>query len=164
MPTQPDIGPRLPLFELVPGGYAAMRALSDTVGEDAVKAGIAEETVHLVKIRVSQLNGCPFCIDMHTIDARADGVSEQRMHLLDGWRESAGIYTDAERAALALAEAVTVLRHGRVGDAVYAAALEQFTETQLGHLAFVATVMNAWNRLALTARLPAGTYQGRQTH
>lgn len=163
MSSQPESTPRLPLFTLVPDGYAAMRELSDKATEGALKAGVEEETVHLVKIRVSQLNGCAYCVDMHTIDADAAGVAGQRVHLLTAWRHCAGFYSERERAALDLAESITQLDRDQVGDAVYQRAVGQFGQEQAGHLIFIATVMNAWNRLAMAARLPAGTYQTRRS-
>jgi AhpD family alkylhydroperoxidase len=144
---------RLPLFTHAPESYAAMGQFARTATAGALAAGIPSETVHLVKIRISQVNACPFCIEMHTREARADGVSEQRIYLLDAWPQGEVFYSDAEQAALGLAEAVTRLHAGAVGDDAYDGARKHFSEEQVAHLIFVATVMNAWNRLAISARL-----------
>lgn len=153
--------PRLPLHQIAPESYAAMRAYAATVGETATKSGIEEEIIHLLNIRISQINGCAYCLDMHTIEARAGGVDEQRMHMLAGWSHAVGIYNERERAALEFAEAVTRLEQTGVGDAVYAKAREVFSEEQVGHLIFVTTAMNAWNRIAVAARLVPGNYRRR---
>lgn len=153
--------PRLPLRQIASESYAAMIAFAAAATESAVKSGVDEEIVHLLNIRISQINGCAFCIDMHTIDARAAGVSEQRIYLLDGWRHAAGFFSDRERAALDFAEEVTRVEQTGVGDEVYVRAREVFTEEQVGHLIFLATVMNAWNRIAISARLAPGNYRPR---
>jgi AhpD family alkylhydroperoxidase len=140
-----------------------MRELSDETTEGALKAGVEEEIIHLVKVRVSQLNGCAYCVDMHTIDAQAAGVTNQRMHMLTAWRHCGGFYGERERAALDLAESITQLDRDHVGEAVYHRAIDQFGQEQVGYLIFIATVMNAWNRLAIAGRLPAGSYQGRHS-
>lgn len=124
MTSQTEIAPRLPLFQLIPDDYAAMRKLSDTATELALKASIDEETIHLLKIRVSQINACPFCVDMHTIDARAALVREQRIYLLNCWLHCQGIYTPQERAALRLAESITLLADDGVSDEAHDGARE----------------------------------------
>lgn len=107
----------------------------------------------LVKIRVSQLNACAFCIDMHWKEARAAGESEARLYGLDAWRETPG-YTEEEQAALAWGEAVTRLDEGHVDDAVYQRARAAFSEKDLMELTYVIVVMNTWNRLCIATRLP----------
>lgn len=144
--------PRLNLPAAAPDAYTAMRELSETVATAASGAGIEPAVLHLVKIRASQLNGCAFCLDMHSREARQDGESEQRLYVLDGWRE-APFFTERERAALALTEAVTWLHDGHVPDSTYAAARGVFSEEELAHLVMAATVINAWNRLAISTRL-----------
>ena len=144
---------RLPLFSLAPDSYAAMGNFAQTATRNALAAGVDKEVVHLVKIRVSQVNACAFCVEMHTREARADGVSEQRIYQLDAWEHSGGYFTEGEQAALRLAEAITLLRPGAVSDEAYDGARKYFTEEHVAHLIFVATVMNSWNRLAVTARL-----------
>lgn len=112
----------------------------------------------MVYYRVSQINGCAFCLDMHSKDLRAAGETEQRLFVLDAWRE-APFYTERERAALGWAEAVTKLTNGEVPNEIYAAAREQFSEAELVDLTLAITTINTYNRLNIAFRLPAGTYQ-----
>ena len=129
-----------------------MREFSETVATAAGQAGIEPAILHLVKIRASQLNGCAFCLDLHCREARQDGESEQRLYVLDGWRE-APFFTARECAALALTEAVTWLHNGHVPEDTYAAARAVFSEEEVAHLVLAATVINAWNRLSISTRL-----------
>lgn len=133
---------------------AAMMALQKAV--DA--SGIERSLLELVKIRASQINGCAFCLDMHTKDARANGETEQRIYALDAWRETP-FFTDRERAALEWTEAVTRVGETHVPDDLYARVRQHFTEPELVSLTFAVVAINGWNRLAITFRLPAGTYQ-----
>jgi AhpD family alkylhydroperoxidase len=144
--------PRLNLPAAASDAYTAMLEFSGTVATAADKAGIEPAILHLVKIRASQLNGCAFCLDMHSREARRDGESEQRLYVLDGWRETP-LFTDRERAALALTEAVTWLHDGHVPDETYQAAGAVFSEEELAHLLMAAVVINAWNRLSISSRL-----------
>jgi AhpD family alkylhydroperoxidase len=140
--------------EAAPGALKAMYGL-----ETYLKTcGLESELVHLIKMRVSQINGCAYCLDMHSKDLRAAGETEQRIYLLDAWRE-APFYSERERAALAWAEAVTRVTDGHVPDAVYDEARRQFGEAELVNLTLAVTTINAWNRLAISFRAPAGTYQ-----
>ena len=136
------------------GLFRAMLAL----GREVETAGIDKTLYELVKIRASQINGCAYCIDMHTKDARAMGESEQRIYALNAWRE-APFFSARERAALEWTEAVTRVGDTHVPDEVYAIAREQFDESQLVTLTFAVIVINSWNRLAIASRAPAGTYQ-----
>jgi AhpD family alkylhydroperoxidase len=120
--------------------------------------GLDHGFIHLLKLRASQINGCAFCIDMHSIDARAAGESEQRLYALNAWRE-APFFTDRERAGLAWVEAVTLVSETHVPDAVYDEARHYFSEKEIFDLTFIATTINAWNRIAIAARTPAGTYK-----
>ncbi|WP_103500816.1 carboxymuconolactone decarboxylase family protein [Streptomyces sp. SM14] len=138
---------RLDLLAHAPDVYRAMAALDKAAAE-----GLDRTVAELVKIRASQLNHCAFCLDMHTRDARAVGESEQRLHLLGAWEEAGSLYTEKERAALALTEAVTVLTDGFVPDEVYARAAEHFDEPELARLIAVITTINAWNRIAVSTR------------
>jgi len=113
---------------------------------------------HLVEMRASQMNGCAFCLDMHWKDARAAGEEEARLYLLDAWRENPD-YSDRERAALALTEAVTRLEPGGVPDAVWDAAAAVFDEAELGGLLCKIAAINAWNRLQITTQAEPGHYQ-----
>lgn len=133
--------------------YAAMYGLEAVVG----KSGLEHSLVLLVKTRVSQLNGCGYCIDMHTKDAQLEGETEQRLYLLSAWRE-APMYSPRERAALAWAEAVTKLENQRVPDEIYAQAREQFSEEELVTLTLAVISINGWNRLAVSFNKTPGSY------
>lgn len=109
-------------------------------------------------MRASQLNGCAFCLDMHSKDARAAGETEQRLYLLDAWRE-APCYSERERAALAWTEALTLIAGNHVPDEVYEAARRQFSEQELVNLSMAIIAINGWNRLAIAFRSPVGQYQ-----
>ncbi len=122
------------------------------------RSGLEPALLELVKIRASQINGCGYCLDMHTKDARAHGETEQRLYLLSAWRE-ANCYTDRERAALAWTEAVTRLEHQDVPDPVYEQARAQFTEEELVALTLAIVQINGWNRLSIAFRRPAGDYE-----
>ena len=122
--------------------------------------GLDHSLIHLVKIRASQMNGCAYCIDMHTKDARADGETEQRIYALNAWRETP-FFNDRERAALEWTEAVTQIADTHVSDDLYERARQQFDEAELVALNFAVISINAWNRIAITFRAPAGTYQPR---
>ncbi|KAF4409293.1 MULTISPECIES: carboxymuconolactone decarboxylase family protein [Streptomyces] len=147
-------GPRMNLAKLVPDVYKAMVAL-----DRAASKGVDPVLAELVKIRGSQLNHCAFCIDMHTKDARAAGEREDRIYLLNAWEEATGYYTEKERAALALTEAVTVLTDGFVPDEVYERAAAHFEETELAQLISLIVAINNWNRFAVTSRATPGVYQ-----
>ncbi len=120
--------------------------------------GLPEKLLHLLKLRVSQMNGCAYCIDMHSKDLRAAGETEQRLYLLDAWRE-APFYSERERAALAWAEAVTHVTDGHVPDNVYEQARAQFSEAELVNLTLAVVAINGWNRLSIAFRTVPGTYQ-----
>jgi AhpD family alkylhydroperoxidase len=113
---------------------------------------------HLVEMRASQMNGCAYCLDMHSKDARAAGEDESRLHLLAAWRESPA-YNERERAALALTESMTVLERGGVPDAIWDEAAARFDEEELGHLVVVIAAINTWNRLQITTKAEPGHYQ-----
>ncbi|GGU82949.1 alkyl hydroperoxide reductase AhpD [Streptomyces albospinus] len=137
--------------QLAPEAFKAMIAL-----DAAAKKGLDPVLVELVRIRASQLNKCAFCLDMHITDARKAGETEERIHLLNAWEEAAGYYSERERAALALTEAVTVLTDGFVPDAVYDRAATHFTEPELARLIALITTINAWNRFGVTTRMTPG--------
>ncbi|MED1794933.1 MULTISPECIES: carboxymuconolactone decarboxylase family protein [Brevibacillus] len=133
-----------------PQAFQAMIKLEGYVQECGLEKGLME----LIKIRASQINGCAFCLDMHTKDARKLGETEQRIYLLSAWREAA-FYTDAERAALALTEAVTTISVGGVSDELYEEVRKHFDEKQFVSLIMAINVINAWNRLAITTGMTA---------
>lgn len=122
------------------------------------RSGLEHSLILLVKTRVSQINGCGHCIDMHTKDARAEGETEQRLYLLNAWWETS-LYTDRERAALRWAEAVTRLEHQEVPDDVYEDLRKCFSEEEIVALTLCVGEINAWNRFAISFKYPAGTYQ-----
>ena len=123
------------------------------------KSTIDPKLQHLIYIRVSQINGCAFCLDMHTKDLRVMGETEQRMLMLGAWHDASRLYTSKERAALAWAEAVTLIAKGPVSDAVYAETASHFTEQEMAELAICVIAINSYNRLNVAFRTPAGDYQ-----
>jgi AhpD family alkylhydroperoxidase len=139
---------------VAPDGYAAQLGLEAY----ARRSGLERTLLELVKTRASQLNGCAFCLDMHTKDARAHGESEQRLYALAAWRE-APFYSDRERAALAWSEAVTRIAEDGASDEVYAEARRHFGEKELVDLTLAIVAINGWNRLAVAFRTPAGSYR-----
>jgi AhpD family alkylhydroperoxidase len=144
--------PRLSLADHAPDVYRAMATLSAVAG-----AGLETPLVELVKLRASQINHCAFCVDMHSREALAAGESTSRIVQLSAWRESRHFYTERELAALELTEAVTVLTDGFVPDEAWAVATAAFDEAELAQLVAAITVINAWNRFAVTTRMvPAG--------
>jgi AhpD family alkylhydroperoxidase len=145
--------PRLDFLRLAPEPHRAMYA----VGAYLAGCGLEKGLLELVIIRVSQINGCAFCLDLHTKDARAGGETEQRIYLLNAWCE-APFFAERERAALAWAEAVTQITAG-VSDAVYTEARQQFAEKELVDLNWAVVTINAWNRIAISIRSVPGTYQ-----
>jgi AhpD family alkylhydroperoxidase len=120
--------------------------------------GLEHKFMHLLKLRASQINGCAYCIDMHSLDARAAGETEQRLYALDAWRE-APFYTDRERAALAWIEAITLVSQTHVPDSVFEEVKAQFSDQQIVDLTFLASTINAWNRLAIATRSVPGRYK-----
>ncbi|MET9515989.1 carboxymuconolactone decarboxylase family protein [Streptomyces sp. NPDC002994] len=149
----PEHTPRLEMAKLAPEVYKAMVTV-----DAAAKKGLDPFLVELVKIRASQINHCAFCLDMHTKDALAAGETIERIIQLAAWEESRHFYTEQEAAALELTEAVTVLTDGFVPDEVWERAAKHFDDTQLAHLTAVITVINAWNRFAVTTRMVPGHY------
>jgi AhpD family alkylhydroperoxidase len=139
--------------------YAAMQPLV-TLGENVQHAGRLEPAlVQLVLMRVSQINGCAFCLDMHSKDARAAGETEQRLHLLPAWRETK-LYSERERVALAWAEELTELASPEaLSDALYAQASQQFEEAALVDLTLLVVAINSWNRINIAARTIGGHYK-----
>jgi AhpD family alkylhydroperoxidase len=138
-------------------GQGAMKALYG-LGIYLAKSPVEQPLLNLIYYRVSQINGCAYCLDMHAKDLRVRGESEQRLYVLDAWRE-APFYTERERAALAWAEAVTKLPGGQVSDEVYAGARQQFSEEELVDLTLAVTTINSYNRINIAFRVTAGGYQ-----
>jgi AhpD family alkylhydroperoxidase len=145
---------RLNMQKLAP---AVIKAVNN-LGVAAAK-GIDPALRHLMLLRASQLNRCAFCIDMHTKDARAGGETDERVALVAAFDEAPNLFTEKERAALALTEAVTVLTDGFVPDAVYERAAKHFDEQELAQLIATIAAINTWNRLNVAARTEAGGYR-----
>jgi AhpD family alkylhydroperoxidase len=153
------IARRLDAMGTIPGFYRAMSQLDQAATGELDAAGIEPRLRELVRIRASQINGCAYCIDMHTKDARAIGETEQRIYALPAWRDTP-FFTSRERAALALAESVTLLADTHVPDEDYAAAAAEFSPAEIAALLAVIVTINAWNRIAVTTRaLEPGSYQ-----
>lgn len=148
-----------PRFDFASGAPKAVNALLG-VQKYVNASGIEKPLLELVKMRASQINGCAYCLDMHSKDARLAGETEQRLYLLDAWRE-APFYTDRERAALAWTEAVTLVADGHVPDDVFAEARRYFGEEELVNLTMAIVAINGWNRLCISFRAPVGTYEAR---
>ena len=144
-------------IDMVKAGQGALKAM---LGLHAYlsKSGPEKALLELLYFRVSQINGCAYCLDMHSKDLRAAGETEQRLYVLDAWRESP-FYTERERAALAWAEAVTLVRDGHVPDEVYEQARAQFGEDELANLTLAVVAINGWNRFNIAFRTTAGSYQ-----
>lgn len=136
------------------GAIKAMYGLETYLRTCGLEAGL----LHLIKMRVSQINGCAFCLDMHSKDMRASGETEQRLYLLDAWRE-APFYSDRERAALEWAESLTLVSQTHVPDEVFERTRAQFTEEEIVSLSIAVVAINGWNRLSVAFRTTPGTYK-----
>jgi AhpD family alkylhydroperoxidase len=147
---------RLNFKRLVPAAYRAMLALESYVHETGLESSLLE----LVKMRASQINGCAYCLDMHSKDARAAGETEQRLYVLNAWRE-APFYTERERAALAWTESVTLVNESHVPEDVYQQARAHFSEEELVNLTIAIVAINGWNRLEVSFRGTPGRYMPR---
>ncbi|WP_030268083.1 carboxymuconolactone decarboxylase family protein [Streptomyces sp. NRRL B-24484] len=141
----------LPLIGLAPQAFAAVNALHGAVEEAAAAAGLEPILLELVRLRCSQINGCVYCVDLHTTAARRAGEKDDRLAQLVVWRESE-LFTERERAALALAEAVTLVHDRTAGRDLHRAARAVLTESEAALVAWAATVVNAYNRIAITSR------------
>jgi len=146
---QPHTQPRIDFTKVSPAAYQAFAALQSYVDKSGLDAKLRE----LIKIRVSQINGCAYCLAMHTRDARKLGETDERMHLLNAWRE-APLYSARERAALGWVEAVTLVTQGHVPDDVFEAARQEFSEKEIVDLTAAAIAINSWNRIAIALRVP----------
>lgn len=144
---------RVKIATHAPEFYQALIAL------DEVSAlGIDPKLAHLVRIRASQLNGCAYCLDMHTLDARHEGDTEQRLNLVATWREARKFYTEQEQAALELTEAMTLISVDHVPDEKYQIAADAFDQKELAQLMGLIIMINAWNRVGVTCRIAPGHY------
>ena len=146
---------RTDLGEQQPAAYKTLISLSVQADKDATAAGVDPLLAELIRIRTSQINGCAFCLRMHTRDALRKGENPDRIAVLPAWAESA-YFSDTDRAALRLAEAITLVPDGHVGDEHYAAAAEVLTPDQVSAVSWLTIVMNAFNRVAITSRYHVG--------
>lgn len=145
---------RIEYFNVVPGAVKAMMGLENQIRH----SGLEESLLDLVRMRASQINGCAYCIDMHSKDARARGETEQRLYELDAWRETP-FYSERERAALAWTEAVTLIADGHAPEQTYEEVCKQFNDAELVNLTLAIVAINGWNRLGIAFRSLPGTYQ-----
>ncbi len=145
--TQLHAKDRLKIYKASPELLDAMMGLSAASAKD-----VEPEINELIKIRASQINHCAFCLNMHLVDARKHGVSEQKLDVLSAWEEAGELFSERERAALALTEAITLVAESHVPDEVYAQAAEVFSERELGQVVAAAVAINAWNRINVTVR------------
>lgn len=145
---------RLENEKIAPEGVKAMMGLESYVR----RSGLEPSLLELVKLRASQINGCAYCIDMHTKDARARGETEQRLYAVTAWRETP-FFSDRERAALAWTETVTKVADTNVPDEAYESVRPHFSDKELVDLTLAVVVINSWNRLAISFRKVPGTYQ-----
>lgn len=144
-------------INIIEKGQKAMKTI---LGFSAylAQSSIEKKLQHLIEYRISQINGCAYCLDMHSKDLRHDGETEQRIYMLSAWRESP-FYTDRERAALAWAESLTLVAETHVPDDVYEEARKQFSEEELIDLTVAVVAINSWNRANVAFRTTPGTYQ-----
>jgi AhpD family alkylhydroperoxidase len=145
---------RIDYSKVAPGALRAMFGLESYVRG----SGLEESLLNLIRMRASQINGCAYCLDMHSKDARALGETEQRLYVLNAWRE-APFYTDRERAALAWTEALTLVAEDHVPDEVFNEVRPHFTDEELASLSLAIVSINGWNRLNIAFKTEAGTYQ-----
>ena len=148
---------RIDLTKLALDAQKSLYALEKYIAN----SGLDHKLIHLLKMRASQINGCAYCIDMHSKDARALGESEQRLYELNAWRE-APFYTDRERAALEWSESLTLVSQTHVPDEVYESVKKHFSEKEIVDLSILVSVINVWNRLAISTRTMPGTYKPQQ--
>jgi AhpD family alkylhydroperoxidase len=145
---------RINAYEKGQGAFKAMLGISAYLA----KSSIEKNLLQLIEYRVSQINGCAYCLDMHSKDLRHGGETEQRIYVIAAWRET-DLFTDRERAALEWAESVTLLDEGHVPDEVYEKVRKEFSEEELIDLTLAVASINSWNRLNIAFRTTAGLYQ-----
>ena len=147
--------PRIDGQKVAPAAFHAVLGLEEYVRKSS---RLEPSLLELVRMRASQINGCAYCLDMHSKDARAHGETEQRLYALNAWRETP-FFSDRERAALAWTEAVTLVSQDHVPDSVYEEARQRFSEEELLHLTLAVATINVWNRICISLRVVPGTYQ-----
>jgi len=148
---------RIDYAKVNPAASRAMYGLETYIRQ----CGLEHSLLELIKMRASQINGCSYCLDMHSKDARAAGETEQRLYTLNAWRETP-FFTDRERAALEWTEAVTLVSENHVPDELYERVRKQFSEEELVNLTLAVVTINGWNRLAISFRAVPGEYQPKQ--
>lgn len=148
--------PRIDYSKAPAGALQVMQGLEGYIRQ----SGLEHSLLELIKTRASQLNGCAYCIDMHTKDARAQGETEQRLYALSAWRETP-FFSDRERAALEWTESLTLISENHVPDDVYERVRQHFSETELINLTMAVVAINGWNRIAISFRAVPGTYQAK---
>ena len=154
MLAQTNFKERMDYQKAAAGGVKALLQMEHYLATCGLEQGLMD----LVKLRASQINGCAYCIDMHSKDLRANGESEQRLYELDAWQETP-FYSERERAALLWTEAVTRVADTHVPDSVYEQVRQQFDEAELVNLTFVISTINVWNRILISSRREPGAYQ-----
>ncbi|MFY0481961.1 carboxymuconolactone decarboxylase family protein [Flavobacterium sp. PLA-1-15] len=142
---------RVNIFQTQPEAYKAMFELEKYIASTSLTSTHKE----LIKIRASQINGCAFCINMHTTDARKQGETEQRIYLLNAWKET-NLYTPEERVILEMTEEITLIQKKGLSDATYAKAKNLFDDDYIGHIMMMITIINAWNRIGIATELSVG--------
>jgi AhpD family alkylhydroperoxidase len=140
---------RINFAAIEPAAYKALLSLESYLATTTISKTLKE----LIKIRASQINGCAFCINMHTIDARKQGETEQRIYLLNAWREVHDLYTDEEKAVLALTEEMTLITNGGVSDATYQQVKSFFDDKQVAQIMMAIITINSWNRMSVATQL-----------
>jgi AhpD family alkylhydroperoxidase len=140
---------RINFAAIEPAAYKALLGLETYLATTTISKTLKE----LIKIRASQINGCAFCINMHTIDARKQGETEQRIYLLNSWREAHDLYTDEEKAVLALTEEMTLISQGGVSDATYQKVKSFYDDKQLAQIMMAIITINSWNRMSVATQL-----------
>ena len=146
-------GPRIDYAKVAPGALQAQRGLENYIRN----SGLEHSLIHLMKLRASYVNGCAYCVDMHTKDARLAGETEQRLYAIPVWRETP-FFTPRERAALAWTDAVNEVGRTHVPDDVYDEVREHFSDLEIVNLTMVVVTINGWNRIAIALRNPVGSY------
>lgn len=142
---------RVNIFQTQPEAYKAMFGLEKYIATTSLTSTHKE----LIKIRASQINGCAFCINMHTADARKQGETEQRIYLLNAWRETK-LYTEEERVILQMTEEITLIQKNGLTDETYAKAKSLFTDDYIGHIIMMISIINTWNRIGIANELSVG--------
>jgi AhpD family alkylhydroperoxidase len=140
---------RINFAAIEPAAYKALLGLETYLATTTISKTLKE----LIKIRASQINGCAFCINMHTIDARKQGETEQRIYLLNSWREAHDLYTDEEKAVLALTEEMTLISQGGVSDATYQKVKSFYNGKELAQIMMAIITINSWNRMSVATQL-----------